>query len=97
MCKGARAPTTPNGNLLSRLNRQWLGFGFLHPELTTNPKYAITNEYYTDTSRSEEVATAVEVTQVQTIFDIGFVGLLVQTAFYVGLYFMIRRLRHSSY
>ena len=37
-------------------------------------------------SRSEEVATAVEVTQVQTIFDIGFVGLLVQTAFYVGLH-----------
>ena len=94
---GRMAQIIPKWELLFRLNRQWLGFGFLHPELTTNPKYAITNEYYTDTSRSEEVATAVEVTQVQTIFDIGFVGLLVQTAFYVGLYFMIRRLRHASY
>lgn len=94
---GRMAQIIPKWELLGELNRYWLGFGFLHPTLTTNPKYQLKNEYYTDQSRAEETATAVEVTQIQTILDCGFLGLIIQTAFYVGLYFMIRRLRHSEY
>ncbi len=94
---GRMAQIIPKWQLLGDLNRYWLGFGFLHPTLTTNPKYQLKNEYYVDVAKSEEVATAVEVTQFQTILDCGFLGLIIQTAFYVGLYFVIRRLRYSDY
>ncbi|MDE6118499.1 MAG: hypothetical protein K2F82_01385 [Muribaculaceae bacterium] len=94
---GRMAQILPKWELLGDLHRYWLGLGFLHPTLTTNPKYQIKNEYYVDVSKSEETATGVEVTQFQTILDCGFLGLIVQTAFFVGIYFVIRRLRHSQY
>lgn len=94
---GRMAQILPKWELLGDLNRYWLGLGFLHPTLTTNPKYQIKNEYYVDVSKSEETATGVEVTQFQTILDCGFLGLIVQTAFFVGIYFVIKRLRYSQY
>lgn len=92
---GRMAQIIPKWELLTDLNRRTLGFGFLHPELTTNPKYQIKNDLYTDIAHSDEVATAVEVTQIQTILDIGFLGLLIQTAFFIWLYRIIRRLKHA--
>ncbi|MDE7388963.1 MAG: hypothetical protein K2M97_06925, partial [Muribaculaceae bacterium] len=94
---GRMAQIIPKWELMGDLHRYWLGLGFLHPQLTTNPKFQIKNEYYVDVSKSEEVATQVEVTQFQTILDCGFLGLIIQTAAYVAIYFMIRRLRYSEY
>lgn len=94
---GRMAQIIPKWELLNDLNRLWLGLGFLHPELTTNPKFQIKNEYYTDVSISDETATAVEVTQFQTVLDCGLLGLLIQTAAYIGLYFVLRRQKYSEY
>lgn len=94
---GRMAQILPKWELLGQLDRYWLGFGFLHPQLTTNPKYQIKNEYYTDVSQSDELATAVEVTQVQTILDVGFLGLIVQTAFYIALWFVLRRQHYARF
>lgn len=94
---GRMAQIIPKWQLLSEMDRLDVGFGFLHPTLTTNPVFQIRNEYYTDVSRADELATAVEVTQVQTILDCGYLGLLAQFAFYIGVYFIIRRLKYSSY
>lgn len=92
---GRMAQIIPKWLLLFEQNRQWLGFGFLHPELSDNAIFQVHNEFYTDISRADEVATGVEVTQVQTILDIGFLGLMVQAAFYVWVYWMIRHLEHA--
>lgn len=94
---GRMAQVYPKMELLYKLDRQWLGFGFLDRERTTNPIYQITNEMYSDISRSDEVATGVEVQEIQTILDIGYIGLIIQLIFYVGVYFMIRPLRYSNY
>lgn len=94
---GRMAQIIPKWELLGDLHRFWLGLGFLHPELTTNPKYQISNDLYVDGSKAEEVATQVEVTQFQTVLDCGFLGLLVQTLFYVAVYFVIRRLRNADF
>lgn len=94
---GRMAQILPKWQLLSEMDRLDVGFGFLHPTLTTNPVFQIRNEYYSDVSRADELATAVEVTQVQTILDCGYLGLLAQFAFYIGVYFIIRRLKYSSY
>ncbi len=92
---GRMAQIIPKWMLLEELDRVDLGFGFIHPTRTTNPIFMIHNELYNDSSKAEEIATEVEVAQVQTIFDIGVVGLILQTVFYVGIYFIIRRMPYS--
>lgn len=94
---GRMAQIIPKWILLSDMGRLHIGFGFLHRKKTTDPRFIIKNEFYTDISQSEEVATGVEVTQVQTILDIGYLGLIAQTFFYVGIYFIIRHMRYSRY
>lgn len=94
---GRMAQIIPKWMLLTEMGRLDVGFGFLHPTLTTNPIFQIRNDFYTDVSKADELATAVEVTQVQTILDCGYLGLLAQFTFYIGTYFIIRRLRHAKY
>lgn len=94
---GRMAQILPKWELLEDMHRLHLGFGFIHPEKTTNPIFQIRNDYYTDVSQADEVVTGVEVTQVQTILDCGFIGLFAQALFFVGVYFIIRRLNHSRY
>ena len=94
---GRMAQIIPKFTLLSEEHRVMTGFGFLHPELTTISKYQIVNPLYIDQSRAEEVATGVEVTQVQTILDIGVIGLIIQTLFYIYLFYIIRHFNDSKY
>lgn len=94
---GRMAQIIPKMEVLYDLDREWVGLGFLHPELTTNRKYWIKNELYTDVTKAEEVATGVEVSALQTILDVGYIGLIIQTAFYIFIYVAIRRLKYSIY
>lgn len=73
------------------------GFGFIHPDKTTNPKYIIKNELYSDISQSEEVAAITEVTQFNTVIHTGIIGLLVQAFFYIYIYFVIGGKRSGSF
>lgn len=94
---GRMAQIIPKWLLLCEMDRVHLGFGFLHPTRTTNPIFQIRNDFYTDVSKADEISTGVEVTQVQTILDCGYLGLLAQFAFYIGTYFILRRLKHAKY
>ncbi len=94
---GRVAQIIPKVELLYDLDRQWIGFGFLNREKTTNPIFQIENQYYSDISNSEETATGVEVTEIQTILDVGYIGLFVQMLFYIGVYFYIRKFRYSNF
>lgn len=73
------------------------GFGFLHPQLTSNPDFIILNPFYPDISVAEEVATGVEVTQFQTLLDIGLIGLILQTGFFIWLYLKVRKMEYGRF
>lgn len=92
---GRMAQIIPKWLLLDEMDRMAVGFGFLHPTKTTNPIFQVKNEFYSDVSQSEEVATAVEETHVQTILDCGYIGLIAQTLYYVGIFFIIRRQKYA--
>lgn len=66
------------------------GFGFIHPTKTTLPRYQIYNEYYSDISLADENAAYVEVTQFNAILHTGLIGLVVQTLFYIYMYFLLK-------
>lgn len=94
---GRMAQILPKVDLIIKQHRTAIGLGFLHPEKSTVNRYVITNEYYTDVSNAEEVATAVEVVPVQVFINIGYIGLIGHTLFFIVLYLFIRRLKYSIY
>ncbi|MDE6352315.1 MAG: hypothetical protein K2K88_04135, partial [Muribaculaceae bacterium] len=73
------------------------GFGFLHPQKTTAQQFIIDNPLYSDISVSEEVVTGVEVTQIQTVLDMGIIGFVIQTLIFVILYAIVRKSPVSLY
>lgn len=93
---GRGAQIIPKLELLTNTSKQMFGFGFLHDKLTQNDDFYVDNQYYSDSSSASEVASFVEVTQVQTILDMGFMGLIVQTAFFIMIYVVIRKYKYRS-
>lgn len=79
---GRMAQIIPKMDLLYELDRQWIGFGFLHEELTTNPKYIVENPLYVEGVVQEEVAALVEVAPIQHILYMGYIGLTIVILFY---------------
>ena len=94
---GRMAQILPKMELLYDLNRQWIGFGFLNPEKTTMTKYIIYNPFYTDQSKSEEVAAQVEVTVIQHILFNGYLGLIMVILFYGYICWTIRKQPYARY
>ena len=74
-----------------------LGWGFVHPELSTNPKYQIRNDLYVDIAKADELATVTEVTQFNTVIHLGVIGLILQFAFFIGIWFLIRHNHDSGF
>lgn len=87
------AQIIPKMEALYEQNREWLGFGFIHPELSKSTAFQITNDLYSNIEFADENASMVEETHFSTILQIGYIGLIIQTVFYISLYFVIRRCR----
>lgn len=94
---GRGAQIIPKFELLFRLDREWIGFGFLSREGAAKKKYVIENELYKNPDNAVEVATGVESTPFQLILDIGFLGLILHVLVFVGLWFVIRKLPYAPY
>lgn len=94
---GRMAQFIPKYYLLQSYGREWVGFGFLDPEKSKSHKFMIANDMYESTWDIDEVVTGVEVAPLQTILDMGFLGLILQTLLYYGLYFVIRKQAYSKY
>lgn len=94
---GRMAQVLPKMELLYELDREWIGFGFLHEELTTNPKYIIENPFYIEGTIKEEVATAVEVAPIQHILYMGYLGLFLVILFYGYLCMTVRDVTEHRY
>lgn len=94
---GRMAQIIPKLEIVEREHRELIGLGFLHPQKTTLNQYIIDNEYYSDIEKAEEVSAVVEISQVQVFIQMGWLGLIVVTGFYLYLYYIIRKLPHSYY
>ncbi len=94
---GRMAQAIPKLDLVSFYKRQWIGLGFLHQQETHNSKFIIDNEYYSDVTKAEEVATGVEIIPIQVYITIGWIGLIAHVLFFLGLYFFIRKLKYANY
>ncbi len=93
------AQIIPKMEMLFDKHKEWIGFGFIHNELSKNSAVQLSNDLYSDIEKADENLTVVEVTQIHTILMVGFIGLIVQTIYYVALYFILRRsnCRYSKY
>lgn len=94
---GRFAQAMPKIELLYELDKEWTGFGFLHPELTKKTKYIIINPFYRDQSSSEEVAILVEISLVQVFMYVGYIGLALHLLFLFLSWFIIRKCRDSGF
>lgn len=94
---GRMGQIIPKLEIVEREHRELIGLGFLHPKKTTLNQYIIENEYYSDIEAAEEVSAVVEISQVQVYIQMGWLGLIVVTGFYLYLYYIIRKLPHSYY
>ena len=94
---GRMAQILPKFELIAKEHKQAVGLGFLHREKTKINRYIIENEFYSDISQAEEVATGVEVVPAQIYINIGYLGLLMHIIVFVLLYWYLRRLRDSIY
>lgn len=90
---GRMAQLLPKIDKLVGDGKLMTGFGFIHPQKSTNVELFLKNDYYSDISASTSIETpaAVEVTQVQTILNIGVIGLIFQIAVYVFMAIFVSR------
>lgn len=90
---GRLAQIYPKMELLINRGNLCTGFGFIHPQESSAIELLAYNTLYTDQSKESSLETPaeVEVTQVQTILNIGLLGLFFQTVFYIFLILYIRK------
>ena len=94
---GRGAQIIPKLELVSSMDKELTGLGFLHPDLTTNPELMIDNEYYIDIDKSEELAATIECEPFQVYINVGIIGVVTYIIFYLCLIFIIRKLRDWLY
>lgn len=86
----------PKLELLYNLGYQWKGLGFLS-ENTDNPKFIVENEYYLDKTEAIEVATGIEITALQALITIGYIGLAAHIIFFAYLVWLVMKCRYRGY
>ncbi len=94
---GRMAQAIPKIALVYEYKKQWTGLGFLHPELTKNPKYIIFNEYYVDETQAEEAASGIEVELLQTFVNCGYLGLMAYFLFFGYTCWVVRKYRLAKF
>ena len=93
---GRGAQIIPKFELLYRMGREWIGFGFLSRDLTKNSKYIIDNDLYSNPDMAEEVAIGVESVPFQIVLNIGYIGLILHIVFFALLWVIIKHLKYSG-
>lgn len=92
---GRMAQAIPKMELVSLYHKEMTGLGFLHQDYSNNTRFIVNNEYYTDVTQSEEVATGIEVIPLQIYISGGWIGLIAMNVFLFGLWFIVRKLTYS--
>ncbi len=94
---GRMAQIIPKFDLLFKMDREWIGFGFLSRSMTTQKKYIIENDLYGNPDEAVEVAIGVEVVPLQIILTIGYLGLILHILYFFYTWWAIRKLKYSHY
>lgn len=92
---GRMGQAIPKIELVYDLDRQWTGLGFLHPDLTTNPRYIVFNPFSKGEETNYEVASSIEIFPLSTFVRAGYIGVIINFAFYLLIYLIIRKWRNS--
>ncbi len=87
----------PKAELVYKEHKQWTGLGFLHPEYTKINRYIIFNEFYSDISQGEELASGVEVVPAQIFLTVGYIGLGLHALFLLFLWLIVRKMKYSGF
>ena len=94
---GRMGQTIPKIALIEELEMTGMGFGFLHPQLTTNQIFYVYNPFYSDITKADELASEVEITPVQVFLHMGWYGIVVQVLWLTGLWLIVRRQPMGKY
>ena len=93
------AQAIPKIELLYDEHRQWTGFGFLDNLDNTPARYIFYNDMYFEEFSEDnwEVANDIEVSALRVFVSIGYIGLAAHVAFFVMLWYTIRKKRYVRY
>lgn len=93
------AQAIPKIELLYDEHRQWTGFGFLDYLGNTPARYIFYNDLYFEEFSEDnwEVANDIEVSALRVFVSIGYIGLAAHVAFFIMLWFTIRKKRYVRY
>lgn len=94
---GRMAQAIPKLQLMYDYGKEWTGIGFIHPTETKLTKYIIDNTLLRDVEKQEEAATAIECFPLNTFLQVGYIGVVVNLLFYLGLYLFIRKWKYSGF
>lgn len=94
---GRMSQAMPILELIDMQDSQWTGLGFLHPEHTKITNLIIWNEYFSDVTQAERVATDVEIVQMQVFIHMGWAGVILQTVFFLTMCLLIWRMKYRAY
>lgn len=75
--------------------RQWTGFGFV-PVETEHPYLIVYNEFAEDIDFRYRSVTNVEISLVQQLLTMGYLGIIVWTAFIAAIWMLIRRMKYAG-
>lgn len=87
----------PRFDFLFEKNREWIGLGFLDVNNSTDPQFLIYDEFANNPWDAWRPATRIEITPLQVIISIGFIGFAIVTLFYLGLASLLWKLKYKSY
>lgn len=93
------AQAIPKIELLFDEHRQWTGFGFLDNIDNTPARYIFYNDLYFEEYSEDnwEVANDIEISALRVFVSIGYIGLAAHVAFFIMLWFTIRKKRYVRY
>ncbi len=91
------AQALPKLELIDELDMEMFGFGFLHPEHTTNDLFYIHNPFYIDVSQADELATGVEITAIQLYLNMGIFGVVCHVLWLWFLWMIVRKKPMAKY
>ena len=87
----------PRFELMDEMDRNLIGLGFLDPGLTKNPKFIIYDEFSNNKWDRWQVATRIEISPLQVIITVGYIGFAILTGFYLFLCWIVRKMEYRNY
>ncbi|MDE6439046.1 MAG: hypothetical protein K2L62_05275, partial [Muribaculaceae bacterium] len=87
----------PRFELMYEKDRELIGLGFLDPGRTTNPKFIIYDEFLDNKYDRWRVATRIEISPLQVMITVGYLGFIILTGFYALTCWFIRKLEYRNY